>query len=195
MRSQFISLATLLLLTACASTPEKVGNVAHGEAKPTTVASIEAKQVAAEQQAAYVVEVEFAHKSSSLSVEAKKKMAAFYENIAEPMNLKVAKVISWSDEEYPAKSSSRLNQKQIGLAKQRAENIETFLKAKNSGLQFELYNMAKRAGSFAEFVGGADARIKDSLERAGISTTNEKATSKARKAIVMLVLKERESAK
>ncbi len=182
-----------LVLASCSSTPKEVGNAARGEAKPTTTASIEAKQIAAEQEAAYVVEIEFAPKSAVLGPSARSKVEALYKTVSRPQHLKGVKVISWADDEYPSKRERKLNRVGMDLAKRRGEAVQNFLKMRNSNLEFELYNMAQRPGTFSEFVGTADARIKNSLERAGVSTTEEKITSKARKVIVMLLMGENQS--
>ena len=182
-----------LALTACSSTPKEVGNVARGEPKPTTTASIEAKQVAAEQEAAFVVEIEFSAKSAKLGAAARAKVDALYKTVATPDRLKSVKVISWADDEYPSKRERKLKREEMDLAKRRGEAVQNYLKSRNGKLEFELYNMAQRPGTFSEFVGSADARIKNSLERAGVSTTEEKSTSKARKVIVMLLMSEGQS--
>ncbi len=185
-----LPLASAALMTACSSSPKDVGNAAQGEGKPANTASIEAKQLAAEQEAAYVVEIEFSKKSSKLSAASREKIEALYKTVARPERLKGVKVIAWADDEYPSKKERKLSFNSTELAKSRAEAVQNFLKKRNTNLEFELYNMAKRPGTFSEFVGTADARIKDSLERAGISTTAEKSTPKARKTIVMLLMGE-----
>lgn len=177
----------LAMSAGCSSTPLEVGNVAHGEPKPTTVASIEAKQVAAEQEAPYVVEIEFRRGSSDASEAARAKVRSLYKSLAKPELLKSVKVISWADAEYPEKSVKRLTDKQKKLADRRGETIREILEAEKADLKFELYNMAVRPGKFGEFIGNSDARIKESLERAGTTT------SKARKAIVMFVMEEGKS--
>lgn len=195
MKNMFPSLAwPVLVLTSflvgCSSTPKDVGNAAQGEGKPANTASIEAKQLAAEQEAAYVVEIEFKAKSSKLGHGAREKIDALYKTVSRPERLKGAKIISWADDEYPSKKERKLSYNSTELAKKRGEAVQNFLNKRSPNMEFELYNMAKRPGTFSEFVGSADARIKDSLERAGISTTAEKATPKARKTIVMLLMGE-----
>lgn len=191
--SALSALTVALLATACSSTPEQVGNVAHGEPKPTTVASIEAKQVAAEQEAAYVVEVLFAKNSAKVSPEAAAKIEAMFKNVPDQKRVKGVKIISWADDEYPSTGDKKLSSTQVDLAKERLESVQRIVKDRHAGLQFELVNMAKRPGPFSKLVGTEDARIKESLERAGVSTTEDKAASKARKAIILLVMKEGKS--
>ena len=190
MTSAMMIAAFSLLACACSSTPKEVGNIARGEPKSTTTASIEAKRLAAEQEAAYVVEIEFSKDSAVLGSAARAKVDALYKTVSAPNRLKAVKVISWADEEYPLKRERKLKGAEMDLAKRRGEAVQNFLKKRNSNLEFELYNMAQRPGTFSEFVGTADARIKNSLERAGVSTTDEKSTSKARKVIVMLLMSE-----
>ena len=192
MKNLFLMLAVpaivlAMFLAGCSSTPAEVGNVAHGEPKPTTVASIEAKQVAAEQEAPYVVEIIFERNSADLDKAARAKMTAMYKSVPKPELLKSVKVISWADAEYPPKDVKRLTDRQKKLADRRGEAIREFIKTENGKLKFQLYNMAERPGKFGEFVGNSDARIKDSLERAGSTA------SKARKAIVMFIMEEGKS--
>ncbi len=189
-------------ILSCSSTPEQVGNEARGEPKSTTVASIEAKQVAAEQQAPFVVEVEFNKRSNALGPSARARVHALLKSMPAPERLKSVKIVAWGDEEYPSASKRKLSQEQTDLAKRRGESIENFLKEKNTELKVQHYNMAKRPGKISDFFGTDDARIKESLERAGVSTTDGntvnsstsrpagKPNSKARKAILMLVLEE-----
>lgn len=178
------AIAFAMLVTACSSAPKEVGNVARGEPKPTTVASIEAKQVAAEQEAAYVTEIDFAKNSARLTSAARSKIESLYK-MADPSRLKSVKVIAWADQEYPKEPEKKLGFGDRELAKHRGEAVQNLIKEKNPKLDLELYNMAQRPGTFSEFVGSADARIKKSLEHAGQST------SKARKVIVMLLLDEK----
>lgn len=208
MKSELKSMvvAGILVLTSailgCSSSPERVGNEARGEPKSTTVASIEAKQVAAEQEAPFVVEVEFDKRSDKLSQSARAKMQTLLKSMAAPGRLKGVKIVAWGDEEYPSESKKKLSKEQSDLAKRRGDSIESFLKEKNGNIEFQHFNMAKRPGKVSDFFGTEDARIKESLERAGVSTTDEKQankaasepkskpSSKARKAILMLVLEE-----
>lgn len=181
------ALAAAALLSGCASAPVEVGNQVHDEPRPATTASIEVKQVAAEQESPYVVEIEFQAKAFKMGRDAKSKVLLLYKSVSERSRLKSIKVIAWADEEYPSAEQKKLSSDQMKLAKQRSEEIQNFLKRENRNLKFELYNMAERPGKFNEFLGGSDAEVKDSLERAGTSV------SKKRKAIVMLVMAEGKS--
>lgn len=182
-----IVIVMALLEAGCSSTPEEVGNVAKGEPKPTTVASIEAKQVAAEQEAAYVVEIEFPGKSAKIGPAAKDKVEALYKTVPEPERLKAAKIISWGDREYPTTEQKKLSEGDIDLAKKRGEAVQRILKERNAKLEIDLYNMAQRPGAFSKLIGREEARIKESLERA----VGDSSQAKARKTIVLLVLDEK----
>ncbi len=182
--------AVCLLLAGCSSKPEKVGEAAQSEpakpevvrAEPKTIpAPIEAKQVAAEQASAYVVEIEFPKKSANLGPEAKAKLLALYKSVRQPELLKAVKVISWSDEEYPSPELKKLTSPQRDLAKRRGQSVENIFKRENAKLKFEIYNMAERPGKLSKLMGGAETRVKESLEKA-------EAGPKARKAIVMLMM-------
>lgn len=185
-----LSLAIAVFVIGCSSTSEGVRSTSRGELKSANTGSVDAKSSAVEQEAAYIVEVEFKAQSSRLGDHAQKKIDALYKTVSKPELLKSAKIIAWADEESLANKERKLSFSGTELAKKRAESIQSFLKTKNSKLEFELYNMAKRPGTFSEFVESADARIKKSLERAGISTTEERSTPKARRVIVMLLMGE-----
>jgi hypothetical protein len=181
-----LAAGAVIAISRCSSTPEDVGNTARGEAKPTTVASIEAKQVAAEQEAPYVVEVGFDRLRSDLKADAREKVSSLYKSVATPDRIKLAQIITWADHEYPSESKKKLGKDQRELAKRRGETLEKYLKEQNPDLKVKLFNMAERPGKIADLLGSEDARVKESLERTG-------AAAKARRAIVLIVMKEGKS--
>lgn len=183
----------LLALAACSSTPTDVKNTAHGEQKPASQASIEAKQVAAEQEAPYVTEISFKKGSKDLTKASQEKIEALMKRASQDKEVKTVKVVSWADQEYPGDEKKTLPKDQKELAKNRNEEIKNFLERAKSDLKVETYSMAERPSALNDFLGTDGARIKESLEKTGIATTdkqNAMTTSKASKAMVMLVLKD-----
>ncbi|MEZ0391507.1 MAG: hypothetical protein ACAH59_04780 [Pseudobdellovibrionaceae bacterium] len=180
-----------IAISACSSKPAAVDNQSMGEAKPTE-ASMEAKQVAAEQEAAFVTEISFAKGSSTLGKEAKSKLSKLFDKVSEGQDIQSAKVITWADENYPSDSKKSLSQSQQDLVKKRNDAIKDFISKEDKDLDLDFFNMAERPGSASEFFGLPDARIKKSLEDAGIPTTDDQGKGKNRisKSMVMLVIKD-----
>lgn len=195
MKKQFAVLILPMALAACSSSPKSVSNEAQGEAAPTTQASMEAKQLGAEQQTPYVTELEFDKGSSKLNSASQLKLERLLSRVQANENVDSIKVISWADQEYPTESSKGLPDSQKKLAENRNETIKNFVEKINDGLSVDTLSMAERPNEFAEFLGSEDARIKKSLETSGISlsgSSTEQAKSKVSKAIVMLMLKNAE---
>lgn len=82
-----IGMLLILIITACSNTPKSVDNVSKGEAKPTNGASIEAKQLAAEEEAHAVAELKFQKGSSSLSADSKNKLKQLFSSVGEDQKL------------------------------------------------------------------------------------------------------------
>lgn len=188
-----------LALTACSSAPDRVDNQARGEDAPGSQASMEAKQLAAEQQTPYVAEIEFDKGSSKLTSSAQLKLERLLSRMQSNQNIESIKVLSWADQEYPAERAESLPESQRELAEKRNETIKNFVENVNGGLSVDTLSMAERPNEITRFLGTEDARIKESLETSGISlsgssTGSAKANgqSKASKAIVMLMLKNAE---
>lgn len=176
---------------ACSQKPKAVDNASQGEPKPTTAASIEAKQIAAEEEAHAVTEINFKKGSSDLTAESQKKIKNLLSKIGKNQKVDEIKLITWSDEEYPAEDQSELSQGQQILVRQRNSRIKNFIQNQKKGeLDIEMVSMAERSGKLAELWGDADARLKKSLEAAGIPNTEDpmKGTPKASRSIVMLIL-------
>ncbi|MGZ5279186.1 MAG: hypothetical protein ACXWC9_04545 [Pseudobdellovibrionaceae bacterium] len=190
MKSYFVLPLTLLAIS-CSSkpAPEEVTNTSPPYVPQT---SIEAKQLAAEQEAPFVTEVTFKKGSSVLTPDAKQRLETLFKRVQSDQTVEEVKVITWADEEYPAASTKSLSKGQKEVAEDRNKELKRYLNNKNSDLKVSAYNMAERPSAFTNFLGTSDSRIKKSLESAGIPTTEakNKATAKASKAIVMLIMKE-----
>ncbi len=185
-----ITFTTLALLSACSNQPKAVDNEARGEAKPTAVASIEAKQVAAEEQAYAVTEIVFKKGSSNLNAESQKKIKDLLKKVEKNQKIDEIKVITWSDEEYPSEDIAELSQGQQILVRQRNSKIRNFIRTQKKEADVEMISMAERPGKLSELWGDSDARLKKSLEDAGIPNTGDahKSAAKASRSIVMLVV-------
>jgi|JI10StandDraft_1071094.scaffolds.fasta_scaffold42663_2 outer membrane protein OmpA-like peptidoglycan-associated protein len=190
-----IAVFLILMISACSNKPTAVDNVSKDEAKPTSAASIEAKQLAAEEAAHAVTEIRFKKGSSELSVVSKGKLKKLLSTIGKEQKVDEIKLITWSDEEYPSEDEDELSEGQQILVRQRNARIKNFIRdQRNTETDIEMVSMAERSGKLSELWGDADARMKKSLEAAGIPNTDdkEKGTPKASRSIVMLILESKD---
>lgn len=182
--------ALTLALSACSSNLKNEGR----EYKPTdpAKASIEAKQLAAESEASDVVEVEFNKGQTQLSVDAQKRIDALIAKANTKGKIDEIKVLVWADREYPSVHTEELSKDQRKLADKRGKEIKNHLKTIADSSDVDVHSMAERPGLLAEWMGTTDARLKRSLEVAGVPNTDTsvKAPAKASRAIVMVLLKQ-----
>ncbi|MGZ3723187.1 MAG: hypothetical protein ACXVA9_09665 [Bdellovibrionales bacterium] len=178
----FLSLFTALAATACSTPPPKA------ESLPP---SAEAKIVAQKEKASYVSQISFDKGSAKLTTSAMDKIDEMIQRARRDGAIDDVKVIAWADQEYPSSAKKTLNKRQLELAAKRAEAISSYIK-QQSAASIHKYNMAERPNPIQELVASPDARIKRSLEDAGIATTahNLRYPENASKAMVMLILKE-----
>lgn len=176
-----------------ATKKEEVAPIAAKKA-PDAGSSIEAKEVAAEEQATFVTEIQFPKKKMALTAEDKAKLKKIFEQARVRGQVADIKSVAWADSEYPSVHTKKLSKAQITLAQNRNSSIENYFKSLNeaTGSKFSSYNMAERPDAVSTLLGTANARIKKSLEVAGIPNTDTsvKNPSKASKAIVMIILKD-----
>ncbi len=190
MKKIFIGLI-VLLCAACSHEPKAVDNVSRSEEKPAAQASIEAKQVAAEQESPFVTEIQFKKGSTTLTKDSQKQLETLLKRAESAKALDSVKVVTWADQEYPSSQQKSLSKNEKDLVKKRNDSIKDFFKKKDSHLKVDEISMAERPNALTEMLGGDDARIKKSLEVAGIPTTgSDKGRSRASKSIVMLILKD-----
>ena len=115
--------------------------------------------------------------------------------LTQPHAVTEIKLITWSDEEYPSEDEDELSEGQQILVRQRNARIKNFIRdQRNTETDIEMVSMAERSGKLSELWGDADARMKKSLEAAGIPNTDdkEKGTPKASRSIVMLILESKD---
>ena len=179
--------------TACAhsnsTAPDKPVAQAAPEAKGP---SIEAKQLAASEQAPFVTEVKFTKNKQELTQASEDKLSKLLNDAQSHGQIEDVKVIAWADEEYPSVHTKKLSISQRALAKHRAEEIKSYVHKLDSQAKVDTYNMAERPGMIGETFRTENARVKKALEVAGIPNTDTsvKTPSKASKAIVLVILKE-----
>lgn len=184
---KWILLPFAFLFAACTSNPKTVDNVSQGQSKPAG-SSMEAKQLAAEQEAPFVTEVSFKKGSTDLSEASKKQIEKILDKAKATREVEGVKVISWADQSYPSENKGSLPDRQKKLAENRNEKIKDFVNSRNKDWKVELHSMAERPGALTNLLGSSDARIKKSLEEAGLGTKGEE--THASKAIVMVLVKD-----
>ncbi len=196
-KSLFFSLAgTLAIFTVGCVQSAKIEEAGTSQpadqAKPVVETSSQAQFVAHENKSNFVSEITFAKNKSTLSSAAQKSLATELEKAAKSQTLEEVKIIAWSDMEYPSVHTQKLSKAQRDLAENRTSNIEKFLKTKGLSAKVEQINMAERPNALERFFNSEDARIKKSLEIAGVPNTDTavKSPSKAAKAIVVFIPKE-----
>ncbi|MEN0059778.1 MAG: hypothetical protein AAGB31_13140 [Bdellovibrio sp.] len=157
--------------------------------KSDTGSSMEAKQVAIEEEAAHVVEFDFKKGSSHLTPAAKSDIKKLISNARSQGAIKEIKVITWGDSEYPSVHTRKLASGDVKLVQERNKSIQKYINTQDKKYDVELYSMAERPGLIQEMLNTSDARIKKSLETAGVPTTDTavKTPSKASKSIVMVI--------
>lgn len=147
------------------------------------------REVARAEEAAVVTEFKFQKGSSRLDETAKADLRRIINEAERKGELKELKVVTWADMEYPSSTEKKLSKSQIDLVKKRNEAIKDFVKSYDSKIDVDAYSMAERPNKVEEVFKTSDARIKKSLEDAGIphADSDWKHPSRASKSVIMAV--------
>ena len=193
----FIYFIMGLVIMSCSSNQSKkksntTTNIQN--AKPeTTLPSVEAKQLTNEAENSYVAEFAFKKGSEELSPTSKKQLQQTANKALRRGKIEMIKVITWADQEYPSAIKNKLSIAQQNLAKKRNDKIKQYLKKIHPDVSsdIELISMAQRPSFLKNLLSSDDARIKRSLENAGIpdSDSTTKKGAKASKSIVLFLVK------
>lgn len=200
-KNALILLTFTMLTCACSSrqpkkNPELVKNSEVEKSIPSPVTpSMEAKQLAHEQETSLVTEFEFKKGSETLSALSKKKLEEISKQALKKGKVEVITVITWADQEYPSPKKKALAPQQVALANNRNTEIKNYLKQmypnQNISGKIELISMAERPTFYNKLISSDDARIKRSLETAGIPQSNSKnkTAGKTSRSIVIIKMK------
>jgi hypothetical protein len=187
-----LTLTLLYALNACVSKTPPPDSPASTAPAPTAVqSSVEAKEVAAQENAAFVVEVEFPRTHAALTKKATDQLDQFLAKVHKAGKIAEFKVVSWGDVEYPSPATKKLSKSEQRLADHRNKSVQVFLQAQAHDTKVSAYNMTTRPNVFQDWLNTADAEVKKAFEVAGIpnSDSSVKIPSKARRTVVMAVLK------
>ena len=98
--------------------------------------------------------------------------------------------MTWADAEYPADVQKALPKPQRDLVSRRNKAMNDYIKTKTSNVNVDTYNMAERPNTLEKLFNTSDARIKKSLESAGMTNTatSLRSSANASKSTVMLIM-------
>lgn len=183
------------LVVACSSKPAQdpgANSAQTKKAKESKVVSMESKQLASEEESNLVTEVTFTKEQATLSKAAQEDIRKLYQKAAKRGKIDEVKVVTWGDQEYPSVHEKRLSEKQIKLVEKRNDALEKYLDQITKGADVETYSMAERPGTLNRLFASEDAKIKKSLETAGIPNTDTsvKVPGKASKSVVIFIMEE-----
>jgi hypothetical protein len=165
---------------------EKKSEVSSG---PSNIA----EQLGNEYQSNFVAEITFEEGMKHVSANAKEQLRQIYQEAAAQGVIEMVKVVTWADKEYPSEDKGKLVRDQQKIVEDRNDNIEAFLETMDDQINVDKFSMAERPGTLRRLFMTKEARIKKSLEAAGIPTTEDAqaaAGDKASKSIIMFILKD-----
>lgn len=185
-----------LIVVSCSSKPAKdpgSNTTSVKKAQETKTVSMEAKQLASEQESKFVTEINFDKTKANISKQAKDDLKELYQKASKKGKIDEVQVITWGDQEYPSVHEKRLSKKQIDLVEKRNQTLKNYLIGlTKDNVDVETHSMAERPGTLKRLFDSEDARIKKSLETAGIPNTDTsvKVPGKASKSVVIFIMEE-----
>ncbi len=135
--------------------------------------------------------VEFPKGQSELSVAGQKELLRFITEIRKKhSSIEEIKVLAWSDQEYPTRTSTS-SPRDVILANERASEVTRILEMNLKGQEdIQAFNMARRPGMLNEAFRTEDYSMKKNVEMAGATTTRnnkgQMSYSKASKAVIII---------
>lgn len=188
-----ICLISSILLISCSSkAPQKMTTKDKAPVQPQDTISMESKLLANEQESNLVTEIKFDREKSSISGKARDQLKDLHRKASKKGKIGEIKVISWGDQEYPSVHEKKLSKVQEKLVEARNATLENYLKTIEKEAEIETISMASRPSTLDKWFSSDDARIKKSLETAGIPNTDTtvKVPGKASKSIVIFIMEE-----
>lgn len=139
-----------------------------------------------EMQRSTATEIVFQSGTALLTPESEAKLDSLLLDAHKRGQIDQVKVLSWGDISYPPSGGASAPKGQKDLAKDRNQAIQSYLGRKNSALYVESYNMAERPSALQDLLRTSEARVKNSLERAGITGDN---AGRGSRAMVMVIVR------
>lgn len=133
-------------------------------------------------------EIQFKNGSDELTDSSREKLRELTAEAArQGRKVDEIKILSWADVDYPA-PGQKASDKQVTLAKDRAKNIEKYMKDDlNAKGDIDTYNMAKRPYKLSEIFKTDDYEVKEVFERSGAASVQGKRPSKKLSKAVIFV--------
>jgi hypothetical protein len=133
------------------------------------------------------VEISFEPGSTGLTESAKSSLQQVVSQAKTAGKLDEAIVMSWSDEEYPAKDVKKLPKAQRDLADKRNKAVKDYVKSIQK-MDVDTYNMASQPNVLSKWFNTTDAKLKNSLTAAGLPTTadSQQYPSKASHSLILI---------
>jgi len=189
-----VTAASLVLLAflfvGCATEHKEVVSAkAPAPAATAPSKNFEPRTVVDDNEVNLMARVEFEQGSDQLTAVSKKRISRALAQAQTLGTVNQVKVLSWGDQEYPSAGKKKLSDSQKALAARRSEAVRKYMRTINGDDRLDIYdyNMAKRPNPVSEFFKTSDARVKDSMEAAGVATTDHK-REKSRRASSSLVI-------
>ncbi|MGE3974730.1 MAG: hypothetical protein AB7F59_09410 [Bdellovibrionales bacterium] len=179
-----LSLLAMGFSVGCSSTQ-------RADTKLAETMAPEVKSAANVTDATFVTEVSFQKGSSQLTPAAKSRISELIRDARGSGEIEDIKVISWADQEYPSEEAKKLSSEQRNLADARNREIRRQIAAVDGAIDVDAYNMAERPNALSRLVGTENAKLKKSLEVAGLPTTaskNKVVSGKASKAMLLVIM-------
>lgn len=136
--------------------------------------------------AGYVGVVNFPKGSDALSSAETARLSQLVASAKAAGKIDEIRVVSWADLKYPDAVQKKLEGPQRNLAGGRGDHIKDFIEDKLAVSDVSVYNMAERPNAIEDFFNTSDARVKNALERAGLTANNLKNPNQESKALVLI---------
>jgi len=179
-------------LMSC-STTQKTTDPYAATANP--VARPVENTVAQRNDASYYTEITFARGSAKLADSDCEAIKNLVDQSLKAGPIDQIKVITWSDDSYPAKGMKKLSRYEQKIADERNTKIREFLTENYPLLDVKVYSMAKRPNVLQNLFNTADAKTKKTYEDAGVVAVNDsdhEVKNQNSKSLILSVLKDKD---
>ncbi len=185
-------ISSIFLISCSSKDPKEMTSKEKTPVQPKETISMESKLLANEQESNLVTEIKFDRQKANISGKAREQLKDLHRKASKKGKIEEIKVISWGDQEYPSVHEKKLSEVQVKLVEERNATLENYLKTIEMDAEIETISMAERPSTLAKWFSSDDARIKKSLETAGIPNTDTtvKVPGKASKSIVIFIMEE-----